>query len=251
MSKLKRVIKRFTPQLVIDWRYKWLRKRLISKSNQVFANKSPKEIFSQIYSDGWWGKAGDTQDYSSGHGSHLPGHVNPYVDAVSNFLKHMPVDTTVVDLGCGDFNIGSRICHNAGKYLACDIALNVIERNREKFAFQNVEFRCVDMINDDLPSGDVAIIRQVFQHLSNADIQEVLAKLGQYEYLILTEFIPVEDFTPNIDHHTGPLSRMARGINSGVVLTEDPFNLKPKAMKVIAVSDEEKGVLQTIVYKLK
>ena len=59
MSKLKRII---PPSLL---------KIFISSKWKIWKNKSNKEIFSKIYSDGIWGKSGSKDiPYYSGGGSH-------------------------------------------------------------------------------------------------------------------------------------------------------------------------------------
>ena len=60
-----------------------------------------------------------------------------------------------------------------------------------------------------------------------------------------------EDFIPNLDQPTGPFSRIARYINSGVVLHESPFDLKYLSMDVLCNSNDKDILVQTICYKLK
>jgi hypothetical protein len=93
---------------------------------------------------------------------------------------------------------------------------------------KSIDFRCVDIVKDELPKGEVVIIRQVLQHLSNADIALVLPKLAAFKYLIITEHIPVGNFVPNLDKPSGLGIRMHNGLkkDSGVVITEPPFNFK-------------------------
>jgi hypothetical protein len=79
-----------------------------------------------------------------------------------------------VDLGCGDFNVGSQLRPYCSEYVACDIVQSLIERNKLKFADRGVEFRALDMASDPLPAGDVVFIRQVLQHMSNAQILALL-----------------------------------------------------------------------------
>mgnify|MGYP002479352461 CR=1 FL=1 len=104
-------------------------------------------------------------------------HVEPYIKATSDFLSSLGAKPDVVDLGCGDFNVGSRLRPFCEKYVACDVAAPVVEVNREKFADLDVGFRQLDIIESELPEGDAVLIRQVLQHLSNADIEKIVAKL--------------------------------------------------------------------------
>jgi len=89
----------------------------------------------------------------------------------------------------------------------------------------DVDFRVLDITNDALPKADVAIIRQVLQHLSNEQILQALPRiLSAYKYVILTEHLPArEGFEPNVDKPAGPDIRL--GIDSGIVLRRPPFNI--------------------------
>jgi hypothetical protein len=210
-----------------------------------------KDIFETIYTQKIWGPPVNTDKFSSGHGSHDSKYVDSYVLAVNNFIQNFKQKPNLVDLGCGDFNIGSKIRPYCNKYFACDIASSVIEFNIEKYKDLEVDFRCVDIIEDNLPEGNVVIIRQVLQHLSNEHILKVVEKLYQFEYLILSEYIPLGTFTSNIDQPTGAYSRIARGINSGVVLTDPPFSMRILNKQFLCSNEDKSGILETIVYKLK
>ena len=73
-------------------------------------------------------------------------------------------------------------------------------------------------------AGDCAIIRQVFQHLSNDEVQQILNKLYQFKFVIITEHIPKHNFIPNIDILSGQGIRLKK--NSGLDVTSAPFNFK-------------------------
>jgi len=244
---MKKLIKKIVPAGILKWRHDILLQKELASHDESFAGKSPKEIFSKIYAQKMWG--GATSDYCSGHGSHLKAHVDPYVQSVSEFLGQLPKPTDVVDLGCGDFNVGRQIRCKATRYIACDVVPDLIERNKTVYADLDVDFRVVDITEDDLPQGDVVIIRQVLQHLSNAAIMKVVKKLRKFRYLVLTECVPSGDFVPNVDQLTGSYSRLARGVPSGVVLTSAPFSMSVKSEKLICETPEQHGSLKVIVYE--
>ncbi|WP_317194108.1 class I SAM-dependent methyltransferase [Hyunsoonleella ulvae] len=183
-----------------------------------------KDVMTQIYDKHLWG--GDAHDYYSGFGSHDNTIVKPYLEAVINFLKSFTEPLTVCDLGCGDFNIGKHLVEFTEKYIAVDIVEPLIERNKTLFKYDNLEFQCLDISKDELPSGDCAILRNVLQHLSNSEIQDIVNKLESFKYLILTEHIPKGNFIPNKDIIAGQGIRLKQ--NSGVNLTKVPFNLRTK-----------------------
>lgn len=247
---IKSILRPFIPRSVLEARRRLLRERLAREHDAIFLDKNPRYIFSEIYARALWGKTQDSGQFSSGHGSHLAVHVEPYVTAVSGFLRTFEPRLNIVDLGCGDFNVGCQIRQRCAKYVACDVVPALIERNKEKFRQLDVDFRCVDIIEDPLPEGDVVIIRQVLQHLSNEHVERIVRKLHGYKYLILTEFVPEDEFIPNLDQPTGICSRLARGIQSGIVLTKEPFSLKVKNERTICTTREPLGLVITIVYEM-
>lgn len=146
-----------------------------------------KSAMEQIYEKKLWG--GQPSDFYSGDGSHDPELVNPYLDVVSTFLKSFEQPLVVCDLGCGDFNLGKALVTYTQKYIALDIAENLIKRNQEKFKEERLEFHQLDIAKDDLPPGDCALVRQVLQHLSNTEVQSIVKKLTRFPYVILTEHL--------------------------------------------------------------
>ena len=131
-----------------------------------------------------------------------------------------------------------------------DIMPELIVHNNKAVTAYNWEFHILDNATDNLPSGDCAILRQVLQQLSNAEIKSVVEKLYTYKYVILTEHLPKGDFTPNKDIISGQGIRLKK--QSGVNLVASPFNLKVKEEKqLLSINlDDNKGVITTILYKL-
>jgi hypothetical protein len=133
--------------------------------------------------------------------------------------------------------------------VACDVVPELIDRNRRIFPGQN--FRHVDITSDDLPIADVALCRQVLQHLDNRQILAFLQKIRGYRFLIVTEHLPTLDFTANSRKLPGAGIRVHQNPPSGVVLTAAPFNLHVKLSDVLCeVPDGENAVLRTTCYEL-
>jgi SAM-dependent methyltransferase len=171
----------------------------------------------------------------------------------NKFLASLPSPPSVVDLGCGDFHVGAQLRPYCGRYVACDIVPALIERNKKEFAAGQVDFRCVNIIQDDLPDGDIVFLRQVLQHLNNAQILRVVQKLYRYKFLVLTEHLPAKThFPPNRDKPTGGGTRLPQG--SGVVLTQQPFLLRAKSESVLCSTPESiarpAGLVTTTLYEL-
>jgi len=249
VGKMKSAAKMVTPIPVRRFVGEYLARRW----NARHEGRPVEEIFSAIYREGRWGKQLDG-DIASGDGSHTPTLVLPHVNAVRKFLESLPSQPSVVDLGCGDFNVGKQLRSYCGRYVACDVVSALIQRNKHKFAGMDVDFRCLDIINDDLPPGDVVFLRQVLQHLSNAQILSVVPKLYRYNFLVLTEHVSKKPgFTPNRDKATGAGVRVSQG--SGVVLTAPPFLLRTKSESLICATDESvsrhPGLIQTTLYELE
>ena len=76
-----------------------------------------------------------------------------------------------------------------------------------------LEFRKVNLAEDELPVGDIAFGRQVLQHLSNREIVHFAEKLNltkPYKYIVITEHLPFSsNFIPNVDKPSGPNNRVA------------------------------------------
>lgn len=236
--------------LVPAWLRTYYHVRREQQHDARYGAKPPGEVFSDVYHSSLWGEA-DEPGFFSGTGSHDPRIVEPYAEAVTALLRELPRKPDVVDLGCGDFHIGSRIRPACGRYVACDVVAPLIAANRARYAHLDVDFRCLDIAGDELPAGDVVFLRQVLQHLDNDRIARVLAKLHRYQVLVLTEHLPLApDFPPNAKKRLGASTRLARMVPSGVVLTAPPFNLKPVHSRVLCEVREGAGVIQTVAYTL-
>jgi len=221
------------------------------KENETKRIKKPwptKDAMEQVYEMKLWGD--NTSDFYSGVGSHHPEIINPYIDAITSFLTSFKSPLVVSDLGCGDFNIGKELVKHTKKYVAVDIVTDLIAHNKEKFKKENLEFYCLDIAVDDLPDGDCAILRQVLQHLSNAEVQNIVSKLSAFKYVILTEHLPEGDFTPNKDIISGQGIRLKK--QSGLNVLVPPFNFKVKAEKqLLSVNlGDGKGVIVTTLYEM-
>ncbi|MEN3324761.1 class I SAM-dependent methyltransferase [Mariniflexile soesokkakense] len=206
------------------------------------------DAMNQIYNMHLWG--GKEFDFYSGTGSYDPKIINPYLKAVIAFLESHNNSLVVCDLGCGDFNIGKHLTKYTKKYIAIDIVENLIDRNKNTYKEDNLEFHCLDIAKDELPKADCVILRQVLQHVSNTEIQNVVRKLEAYKYIILTEHLPLGNFIPNKNIISGQGIRIKQ--NSGVNLLEAPFNLKIEDQKQLGehILDNGKGRIVTTLYVL-
>lgn len=243
-TSFKNLIRPLVPQAAVDlWR--------ASKAARIdaqFAHQTPAEVFSTVYRDKLW-SGGDSIDFSSGTGSHDEKIVGPYVESARALLSDLRDQPHVVDLGCGDFTVGARLRAAAGPYIACDVVPALIERNRRVFAPLDVDFRCLDIVADPLPTGDVVFLRQVLQHLSNAQVGAVLKKLSAYQWVVITEHLPKrQDFRPNVDKPVGPGTRLRSA--SGIVITRAPFHFAVDRERTLCTIEDDAGLIQTVAYRL-
>ncbi len=184
--------------------------------------RSVRIVFTEIYRRNLWG--GHPGELYSGPGSELAV-AEPYIRAVTEYI-HSHGIRSVVDLGCGDFRVGREVVAAAGvRYCGVDVVPELIERNQEAFGSELVRFACQDITRDSLPPADLCLIRQVLQHLSNAQIRAVLQNCSHYSGLIVTEHVLPEDkmILPNLDIRHGVETRVE--IGSAVVLSALPFDL--------------------------
>jgi SAM-dependent methyltransferase len=233
MVNVKQAIRRALPDGILAQYY---RSRIARnrRKNQV---KSTAEVFSEIYQSGEWGKAQD--QYDSGAGSSENRFIEPYCAVVSAFVAGLNRDgITIVDLGCGDFRVGRgvlAVCENRlAKYIAVDIVSSLIEHNQRHHQTDKVEFVCQNIIDEDLPKGDLCFVRQVLQHLSNEQVQQILAKISQsYRYAFITEHQPTHEtnVVPNLDKPHGGDIRLFDG--SGVYIGKPPFLLDNCTIEVV------------------
>ncbi|GEM_PF-1616473 len=205
-----------------------------------------RQIFQRIYKDGLWG-ASPSGGFFSGTGSRGEAarvYVEKMSDALGDIAKTARKPIIVVDLGCGDFEIGRKLLANvpAIRYVGCDIVPELIAHHVKQTADARARFEEVDIVAEDLPAGDVCLLRQVLQHLSNADIKKVLAKLRKFDRVFVTEGYPVIAEGPiNPDKTAGYDVRFdwRSGRGRGVELAEKPFNVAARELFRVQASEQE------------
>ena len=131
---------------------------------------------------------------------------------------------SVVDLGCGDFEIGRRLAGACDRYIGVDVVPELIDRNSRLYGTSHTSFICADISREPLPDAELCLARQVFQHMSNDEIGTVLREARKYRHLIVTEHHPVTPVAFNKDKIHGFGTRVETG--SGVYLDKAPFNVR-------------------------
>jgi SAM-dependent methyltransferase len=205
--------------------------------NRKFRHLTVGETFERIYREGHWGSA----EFDSGEGSDERWST-AYVNAVREFIQEHRIES-VADLGCGDFRVGQRLLTPGLRYKGIDIVDELVERNRSRFGSELVTFERRNLIEDPLPEADLALVRQVLQHLSNDEISSLLANIRQYRYVIVTEHVPTgDDVRPNLNRPHGPGTRLPA--RSGVFLERPPFSVQTKTLLTVPFIQDQ--VIRTV-----
>ncbi len=200
-------------------------------------NKSAEQVFTEIYKKNYWGKTEDAQ-YFSGTGTHDV-NTEKYIDTLTDFITEHNVKS-VFEIGCGDFSIMEKVLANSAVvYTGADVVADLIVHLQEKHGDKQTNFNHLDAITSEpFPNADLCVIRQVLQHLSNAQISQILQKTKKFKYVMITEHVPVNPEVLNGDKSAGGYIRLQNIQTSGVFLEAPPFNLKCKAILSYAKDDE-------------
>ena len=231
--------------------YRRLKRRLYTMSG---ATKDPEKTFSLVYNSKSWG-VGSSEEFCSGAGSISEEITTSYVKEIKKDLESLNLNyCSMVDLGCGDFRVGSQLAPFAKIYKAVDFVPSLFQYLKKLYTDNNIEFSLCDIIDGDPPEGDVAFLRQVLQHLSNEQVIKILPKLNKYKVTYITEHLPaIESSHPNLDKVTGEHIRLNFG--SGIYLDKVPFNIPSERLQVVFEcrghsmgGGIERGVIRTYRY---
>jgi tetratricopeptide (TPR) repeat protein len=148
------------------------------------SDASHAEIFDFIYATDMWGKG-------SGSGSNETV-TRPYREFVSGFIKDNGI-TSVVDVGCGDWQIGRLMDWSGIRYVGIDVSQVVLGALSE-FATPNISFQSLDATVQDLPPADLLLAKDVLQHWSNEAISRFFGQLPRFRHALITNgFLPQND----------------------------------------------------------
>lgn len=250
MNVLKTRMRRMLPQSLVKLMGGCL--RIIR--GQIDSRRSPERVFTEIYRKQLWG--GVPGGICSGGGSHDARVTGSYLDMVRDHCRSdSHGELTFVDLGCGDMEVGRQLIPLCRLFIGVDVVKFVIDRHQEAIGSDSVRFAHLDIVDGDLPDGDICFVRQVFQHLSNTQVAKVLPKLRKYRKVYITEHIPSgsSPFIPNLDKPQGAGIRL--DVGSGIDLNASPFSIPEGATRVVLEvrgnntgCDGDSGVIRTILY---
>jgi Mannosyltransferase putative len=147
----------------------------------LLSSRSAVEAFGQVYASGLWDSA-----ECSGAGS-SPREARPYLDLVNALIK-LSGWRRVVDLGSGDGYIASRL--EAPEVVAVECHHPHVQRLRTASPEKQWVHLDLDRDRDQLPSGDVALLKDVLHHWPTRVIRDWLAwaqTCGKWRWLICTQ----------------------------------------------------------------
>jgi SAM-dependent methyltransferase len=199
-----------------------------------FAAQTREEVFNEVYRKKMW-TGGSAKPSGAGSYGEM---AEQYLHYIGRFIDSKAVDS-IVDVGCGDFNIGSKLSRYVKRYIALDVSSEIIERNKITYAeLSNVEFQQLDACSDQIPLADLVIVRQVLQHLTNAEIEDLLSNVEKSgtKYVIIVEhhYDLDKSQVTNIDLQAhGPYTRVEH--RSGVNIMEPPFSKEAKLVERIPI----------------
>jgi SAM-dependent methyltransferase len=216
---------------------------VLPRTHRSYGKLSMAQAFSRIYSTKGWGSQ-DQEPYCSGTGSGGAA-ADEYCRLVGEFIREHGIQS-VADLGCGDFRIGRRIVADTGvRYTGVDVVPELVSYYQRHFSSEQVRFECVNIASDPLPDAQLCLLRQVLQHLSNAEIRCVLANVRKYSNVLISEHVPVCARSFNRDKAHGPDIRAY--FRSGVYPDREPFSERPD--RVWETPLEHDSVLRTLLLR--
>jgi hypothetical protein len=206
---------------------------VVARARRRNADRSAVEVFSEIYAGGQWGR-GDTFDSGSGSRGEQ---ARRYAEHIGNLLTELGA-RSVVDIGCGDFRVAAQFADRVQTYHGVDVVPSLIRRNTERYGSDRVRFSALDAAVDPLPEGEVCLIRQVLQHLSNQQVAAILDQCRRYPAVVVTEHWPAPTARgrANRDKPHGLDTRLDSG--SWVDITAPPFDCAP-VTETLRVAAEE------------
>lgn len=228
---------------------KKVRKILYTFKNDIkYSSMDRKKTFDYIYEKNIWGggKKRNGKQFYSGPGSYNDAYVEPYCNLIRKFIVENNI-TKIVDLGCGDFHVASKFIDDSVSYVGIDIVQKMIDYHNKKYGKDNIHFHCMDIVEDNLPSAELCLVRQVLQHLSNEEVRQVLAKSKKYKYMIVTEHIVDKKCAKkiNVDKVHGSHTRVER--QSGLYLDEEPFGMKIETLLDIPYGKKNERLVSILI----
>jgi len=194
-------------------------------------HRNVSEIFGEIYRDGLWG--GPEGQFYSGEGSD-DAVTADYIAIVRKYIDDHDI-RSIVDLGCGDFRVGRQLQRPGLSYVGVDLVPQMIESHQRQFGSDTVRFMVGNIIEDDLPDGQLYLVRQVLQHLSNEQVGQALDKLRDKPHVLIAEHHPAPSRFKEYNRDKPPGQGIRVPFGSGVYPDQPPFAFPCTVMESTSV----------------
>jgi hypothetical protein len=179
---MREFVKRNFPTLVVTYRdlqTRW--QRILRRSS-----RSHETIFTeQLYQGNLW----PIRESISGPGSDLA-----YTKPTRKELPILAADlgvSSILDIPCGDFNWMQTVNFGSCKYIGADIVEELVSRNNQQYARNGRKFIKLNIVNDELPTVDLVLCRDLFVHLPYGDIVKALNNIrkSRSKYFLTTSHL--------------------------------------------------------------
>jgi hypothetical protein len=152
-----------------------------------FSNEQdPEKTFTWFYNEGKWGRNGKGESVS-GKGSEYK-YAKPFVNYVKSLIHKHRV-TSIVDLGCGDWELMRRIDLEDIQYLGLECVRELVTRNNRKYSKKNIQFKFGDILSMKYPKADLLICKDVMIHLSNQQIKKIISQFSNFKYVLVVNSV--------------------------------------------------------------
>lgn len=182
-----------------------------------------KEIFTSIYNNFGFG----SEESRSGPGSTLE-ETKLIREKLVELINEKNIKS-VIDIPCGDWNWMKEIAENFDFYIGGDIVDECVISNNEKYGGDKIKFLNIDLLTDEIPEGDLLIVRDVIGHYPIEDGDLILKNIlkSKCKYLLTTTIHNILNKKSIYKNKTIDVGR-----HYMVNLMEEPFNF-PKPISYI------------------
>nr|WP_306267874.1 class I SAM-dependent methyltransferase [Pararhizobium sp. IMCC3301] len=198
---------------------------LRSAKRWVLNQRSCQTVFRQIARNNTW----DGTESVSGPGSTMEA-TSLLRAALPDLLEKYEI-RSFLDIPCGDAYWISQALPAGIEYVGADIVSGLIERNRaEKGDFG--QFKVLDLVNSELPTCDLVMVRDCLIHLPNKAVIQALQNIRRSgaRYLLTTTY---PDWAQNIDIEFGGFRP--------VDLEKAPFCLPQPLVMILETEHSQSG----------
>jgi hypothetical protein len=194
--------------------------------------ESLEKTFDSIYINNVWGDG--KSNPRSGSGS-KPENAKPYVDFVKNVLEETGA-TSVTDFGHGDWRMWGEYRFDGINYTGLEVSKQAHELASSFFSGSDRTFILYNVIaSKSIISSELFISKDVFQHLSTSNIQQLLSIVTEshFKYLVICNDIYVnQGFISLVRYYTRIRTRVKR-----ICQLQNPLFLAPLLKNNIEIAD--------------